>query len=457
MCGGTVNKVGARALTAAVIVFLSGVGAGASPAAAQEIGVPAAAPEALFTVTPERLVATTAVGSEETRTATLVANRPLRLTGTSGGAGSDTETTRSFSEGCPAGWFGSRTMQAGDTCELTWTTHPTKLQSLSQGVSFTAQELDAAGTPVGEPTLSSFALELTSAALEFNPAVAHGEVPVGRNSSETLRLTNRASVDALVTLSNFSGPFAVDERLLVQELRVPARGSLDIAVDFRPLEQGALTGSADLSYRLDNGSTERRSSYLRFSGVGTDEQPPVTVTAPPVDFGTVRVGQAVERTLTLTNTGVDEVAIETVNAAALQRLGITLGELPDYGYIGRGDSIEVPVTWAPKTAGKLAQQATFNAFRLMPARAMAEDPPGDIVVTVALSGTATEPTPPIDTGDGGDTGGTGDTGQTARPVPHAPTALASTGGGAAMAGWGVALMLLLAGGAAAALGLRKRG
>ncbi|WP_344681374.1 choice-of-anchor D domain-containing protein [Leucobacter komagatae] len=417
--------------------------------------------EALFEVTPAQLRATTAVGAEETHTATLVANRTMVLTGTSHGENTDSETTTSFSGVCPAGWFGSVTMQAGDTCQLTWTTHPTRILSTSQSASFTAQAVDAEGQPAGEPVLSSFNLELTSTVLEFERDYGFGEVPLGRDGSQTLRLTNRASTDALVSLSNVDAPFAVDERLLMEELRVPALATIEVPLYFRPTAAGPASGYGDWSYRLDDGTGDRRSGYLRLSGLGSAEQPPIDVSATGVDFGKVRVGDTVERTITLTNSSTDAVAIDALNPVDLGLLGLSLGELPEYGFVPAGESITVTISWKPTKAGALSQQALFAASRLLPARAASTPDPDLAEFAAALAGTAIA--------DGPTTDGGGTTEPPTKPKPTQPKptqpkpepptgagSLPGTGGPELAWGLGIALALAAAGGVTLLRSPRRR-
>lgn len=422
-----------------------------------------ASAQALFEVSPAQLTATTAVGAEETHTATLVANRTMVLTGTSHGENTDSETTTSFSGVCPAGWFGSVTMQAGDTCQLTWTTHPTRMQSTSQSASFTAQAVDGKGQPVGEPVLSSFSLELTSTVLEFERDYSFGEVSMGRDGLQTLRITNRASTDALVSLSNVDAPFAVDERLLVEELRVPALASVEVPLYFRPTAAGPANGYGDWSYRLDDGTGDRRSGYLRLSGLGNTEQPPIDVSATGVDFGKVRVGDTVERTITLTNSSTDAVAIDALNPVDLGLLGLSLGELPEYGFVPAGESITVTISWKPTKAGALSRQALFAASRLLPARAASATDPDLVEFAAALAGTAVADGPTTDGGGGGTTEPPTKPEpvkpKPTQPKPEAPTgagSLSGTGGPELAWGLGIALALAAAGGVALLRSPRRR-
>ncbi|KAM9866152.1 hypothetical protein ACIFOC_01066 [Leucobacter aridicollis] len=453
------------ALAAAAVLVLGGGAAlvGPAPGAEAAVSTTLASVDPLFAVTPAQLSSTTAVGDEETHTATLVANRTMVLTGTSHGENADSETTASFAGTCPTGWFGSVTMQAGDTCELTWTTHPTRMQSTSQSASFTAQELDEAGKPVGEAILSSFALELTSTVLEFESGYNFGEVPVGRTGAQELRLTNRAAVDALVSLSNIDAPFAVDERLLGEELRVPARSSIEVPLYFWPTAAGPASGYGDWSYRLDDDTGDKRSGYLRLSGTGNAEQPPIDVSATGVDFGEVHVGDTADRTITLTNSSSDDVAIDALNPVDLGLLGLSLGELPDYGFVPAGESITVTISWKPTKAGTLSRQALFAASRLLPARAATEPAPDIVEFAATLAGTAVGDGPTTDGGGGGTTDPATKPKPT-QPKPAHPTPetqpvtenLPGTGGPGLAWGLGIALALAAAGGIALRRSPRRR-
>lgn len=460
--GGTVHRLISGAAVAALL--LTGIALSVSaPTAAHAATSEAASADPFFEVTPTPLVSNTAVGHSEAHTARVVAHRQMTLFGVNLVNSSDSENTRTFSGVCPASRWDRVTLQPGEFCELTWTTHPTRMQTSSSMLSFTAQEVSDSGEPVGEPEVSGFQLDLTSTVLTFDGVLRFPDTPIGESATETIRLTNSATIDALVAVTVAPGAFSPASSGGEAELRVPAGGHLDIPIQFIPAEDGTVTEWGDLAYRLDNGSSERRSSFLRFTGTGTEAEAPapIVASASSVDFGTVSVGKTGTGAITLANNGTEEIAFVLPDTESLAAAGITVGELPGYGFVTPGDSIELPVTWSPSAAGTLAEALDIEVSRVAPAFAATATPdPGLTTLTTltsSLTGRAVVVVPPI---DGGEVKPPTPSVTTPQPAgPHTPGTpqgtLATSGSGSMIAVASAAVLTLAAGAGALLLGRRR--
>lgn len=161
---------------------------------------------------------------------------------------------------------------------------------------------------VQEDETTAFLLTLTK--VEF------GEVPVGENRIQMLRLRNTGSVPIEVELERRGNPIS-PIRAELSETNVPAGGSADIEVTFAPVMAG--TYDAVFRAQIVGGSDTDPTAELRIDGSATEASGqafPRTLT-----FPTLVPGRTSTLTFTLVNTGMQDVDVRVEPTQGVDRCG----------------------------------------------------------------------------------------------------------------------------------------
>lgn len=359
------------ALCAAVLTMgASGVAVAQQPLASPP---PAAArtvvETALYTQSAERVTATTPVGATESFRVQIAAKVPLTLSGASwtGSTGPDYSITGSAS--CPQSNSGSASLEPGEICVITVSSHPQRLMSVIESVRFLAQERGDGNVPVGDPLAGSFVVDIVSRALVFSERMDFGRVEVGQSLTIPLEMTNISQVGVLLRFSLDDAPFELVGAESGEEIRVGPGATSRILVRFAPQTEGEALSSGVLRYRLDDGSPAQRTDYIPLTGTGIPLPVAPDVTATSIDFGTVPLGERVERSFTVTNRSDGEVRLDELDDADARAAGITLTSPLAGEVLPPGQSLTVGAAWEPTATGPMATDVRFSAWTLLPARA----------------------------------------------------------------------------------------
>ena len=120
-----------------------------------------------------------------------------------------------------------------------------------------------------------------------------GPTVVGQSDSGQVTLSNDSETAVKVTAAQVTGPYAIP--VLKQVQTVPEEGQLLILVTFAPTARGDNAGTLTVT-------TNQGTLSIPLQGQGSGPGV-LTLSAPSLDFGTVRVGAATTLTLTVSNTG----------------------------------------------------------------------------------------------------------------------------------------------------------
>src|SRR3989449_5808955 len=144
--------------------------------------------------------------------------------------------------------------------------------------------------------------------LATSPAsVNFGNVTVGQNSSQNIKLTNSGNADLALSLATVSGNGFGISGLSVPTTISPGQ-SLSFSGHFAPAAAGGATGSISFA---DNAAGSPQTLTLSGSGVAAN----TTLSASPgsVAFGNVVVGATNTQTITLANSGSTNVTISQID------------------------------------------------------------------------------------------------------------------------------------------------
>jgi hypothetical protein len=204
----------------------------------------------------------------------------------------------------------------------------------------------------GNATLAITGTGIPSGHLDANPASeAFGTVTVGKQSTETITLTNNTPSTINISQANSSAAaFTVGG--ITAPLALNASQSTSFTVTFAPQSTGNANGAVTVSSDAPNSTIS-----VALSGTGAA---PGTASASPTSlkFGTVQTGTTQKLTDTLTNTGGSSL---TISKVGISGTGFTLSGITTPLTLGSGQSATFTVTYAPLTATAASGTVTLTS------------------------------------------------------------------------------------------------
>lgn len=192
-------------------------------------------------------------------------------------------------------------------------------------------------------TTSAAKQTVSAGSLHISPASANfGKVPVGKQASQTVSVSNTGSVGVNITQVILSNPqFSVSGITTPMVLAAGQSGSLTIAVN--PTSAGTLTGT--LTVQSDASSTP---VVVNLSATAVGDQSQLSVSQSSLSFGNVAVGTKSTDNLVLNNTGTTDLSISllTVTGSDFTVSGITTPKT-----IPAGQSVTLAITFTPTGTG----------------------------------------------------------------------------------------------------------
>jgi hypothetical protein len=170
-----------------------------------------------------------------------------------------------------------------------------------------------------------------------------GDVCVGELADELLTINNPGTCPLTITNITSSSPDFQAPGVLSYPLKVAAGASLDVMIRFRPTSTGAKSGSIRLLSDDRNGP---HTVLVR----GTAPAPRLSlILADTGAFGDVCVRSFVDRPLVLNNDGKCPLTITDITSSSAE---FVIAEVLTYPLtIGPGDSLTVPIRFAPASFG----------------------------------------------------------------------------------------------------------
>ena len=201
-------------------------------------------------------------------------------------------------------------------------------------------------------------------------SVDFGTPASGSSQSKPVVLTNSGTTDITVSNAAVTGAAGYTVGGVSFPLTLPGGQNATLNVTFAPTSTGAANGTLTIASNASNPA-------LNVGLTATVPSPgSLVVNTNPVTFGTIPVGTSLKRTATVTNSGGSSV---TVNQAQVTGTGFTLGTLSTPMTLAAGQSANIDITCAPKSAGGLSGNLMVTSNATNP------------TLAVVLSGTAVTP------------------------------------------------------------------
>jgi hypothetical protein len=194
-------------------------------------------------------------------------------------------------------------------------------------------------------TVSTPQISLSSTSLAF------GSVTNGSSKPLTLTLTSSGGASLTISSLTVTGTgFSIAATTLPKVL-APGQ-TLAVPVTFKPTTTGSLTGKLTIVSNSTTGAT----SSVSLTGTGVASSPGITLSATTLSYGSVTDGTSKALSLTITSSGT---ASLTINSFAVTGTGFSIAATALPKTLTTGQTLVIPVTFKPTTAGSLTGKLTI--------------------------------------------------------------------------------------------------
>jgi len=212
------------------------------------------------------------------------------------------------------------------------------------------------------------------AAFQVNPtSVSFGKVGVGKQTTQTVAVTNTGTIPISITQAASSNPaFGLSGVALPMAVGTGQTGNFTVAVT--PTATGTLTGTLTLQ-----GSDGAPPATVSLSATAVASAPQISLSSTSIQFGTVGVGSTSNLNLTISNPGSADLTISMISVAGT---GFGVSGITTPKTVTAGQSISAGVTFQPTGGGGVSGTLTITS-----------NDPANPTTTVALAGTGSTTAP----------------------------------------------------------------
>jgi len=212
------------------------------------------------------------------------------------------------------------------------------------------------------------------AAFQVNPtSVSFGKVGVGKQTTQTVAVTNTGTMPVSITQAASSNPvFSLTGVTLPMAVATGQTGNFTVAVT--PTATGTLTGTLTLQ-----GSDGAPPATVNLSATAVASAPQISLSSTSMQFGTVGVGSTSNLNLTISNTGSADLAISLISISGT---GFGVSGIATPKTVTAGQSVSANVSFQPTGAGGVSGTLTITS-----------NDPANPTTTVTLAGTGSTTAP----------------------------------------------------------------
>jgi hypothetical protein len=210
----------------------------------------------------------------------------------------------------------------------------------------------------------------TTGAFQLTPATLNfGNVAVGKQSSQTVTLSNTGTTSVTIMQATVSNPqFTVSGVNLPMTVASGQSGNFTIGV--KPTVTGTLNGTLTVQ-----GDSSSGSGTVNLAATVTAANPQISLSSNSINFGSVTVGSSGSSSLTISNTGGSDL---TISSASLTGTGFGISGITTPKVISAGQSSVVSLTFSPAATGAASGSLAISS-----------SDPTNPTLHVNLSGTGT--------------------------------------------------------------------
>ena len=243
-----------------------------------------------------------------------------------------------------------KTLTPGQTLSIPVTFAPKTAGAATGRISVSST---AISTPTSTVTLTGTGVATSPQLTLSATTLAFGNVTDATSKALAVTLTSSGTAAVTVNSATITGTgFTLGTTGLPKTL-APGQ-TLSIPVTFAPKTAGAVTGKITITSNAASGTT----STIALTGIGVATTSQLTLSATTLAFGNVNDAATKSLAVTLTSSGT---AAVTVNSAAITGTGFTLGATGLPKTLSPGQTLSIPVTFAPATAGAVTGKITITS------------------------------------------------------------------------------------------------
>jgi hypothetical protein len=322
---GTIT-IASNAVGSPSLVALSGTGTTGTTAAA-------------LTATPNSIAfGSVAVGSEATQT--------IKLENTGSEPAAISKVAFSGTGVSVSGMTAPMTLDGGQSATLTVTYKPTSAATLTGSVSITSNASDPSIVIGISATATSSTLAATPSSVSF------GNVVVGSNTTQTIRLQNIGT--SQLTISSLTPSVA---NVTISGITLPANlaqgTSATLTAAYKPTAAGSVAGNITVTSNAVGSPT-----IIDLSATAAAASIQLTPSATSLSFGNVTVGSSGTNQLTVKSTGNTKASISKV---AVSGTGFVLGSSAASVILDPAQSQTYTVNFDPKATGNVTGTLTITS------------------------------------------------------------------------------------------------
>lgn len=196
---------------------------------------------------------------------------------------------------------------------------------------------------------------VTPGTLAATPSgVSFGSVPIGTTNTQTVQLKNTGGSALTISSDSLLGTgYSVSGLASSLPLTLQAGQTTGITMAFAPGATGSVTGSLTLKSTAAN-----QSLALALTGTGVSATRTISLSATSLNFGNEIVGGVSSLGVAVTNTGNSSL---TVSGIIVSGTGFSAGSGVAGTTIAAGQTAELNVAFAPKTAGSVSGTVSISS------------------------------------------------------------------------------------------------
>src|SRR5215469_8655422 len=195
-------------------------------------------------------------------------------------------------------------------------------------------------------TTTHTAFQLGASSLNF------GNVSVGKQSTQTVTISNTGNTSVSITQVTFSNPqFSLPGAAFPMSLATGQTTSLTVAVT--PTTSGSVTGTMTVQ-----GSGGSSPVSMTLSATGTAVGPQISLSSKTVHFGTVSISSADDVGVVISNAGSSDLRISVISVSGVE-FGVAGIATPKT--ISPGQSATMTLTFQPSATGGVSGSVAFTS------------------------------------------------------------------------------------------------
>ena len=256
------------------------------------------------------------------------------------------------------------TIAAGQSAQVTATFKPTSTSTVSGAVAVTS-------TASSKPLTAEWTGSGSESSFTVTPAsVSFGDVTVGTDATQTIKLANTGNTSVTISKLTTSGS-GMSASGLSLPYTLGAGKSTTFTAEFKPTSASSSSGSIGLS-------TSATSKSVPLSGTGVGSKVSLTSSSSSISFGSVKVGVTQSGSVTVTSSGNANV---NISSASVSGTGFSLSGSGGSETLTPDQAQKYTVNFDPKAGGSASGVLTINSN--------APNSP----MKISLSGTGTSSSP----------------------------------------------------------------